>query len=49
MKARFPLYAKILLWFFLNLVVLGAALYALFRIQFHLGPELLLTMYFRSY
>jgi len=26
MKApRFPLYAKILLWFFLNLLVLGAA------------------------
>lgn len=43
MKTRFPLYAKILLWFFLNLVILGGTFYALFRIQFHVGPELLLT------
>src|SRR5436190_21867744 len=40
---RLPLYTKILLWFFLNLLVLaGAALVAL-SFQFHLGPELLVT------
>src|SRR5687768_188743 len=43
MKTRFPLYAKILLWLFLNIIVLAAILYALFRIQFRLGPELLLS------
>ena len=40
---RLPLYSKILLWFFLNLLVLaGAALMAL-SFQFRLGPELLVT------
>jgi two-component system sensor histidine kinase CpxA len=42
-KTRFPLYGKILLWFFLNLLVLSVTCYALFRIQFRVGPELLLT------
>ena len=40
---RLPLYTKILLWFFLNLLVLaGAALMAL-SFQFRLGPELLVS------
>ncbi len=40
---RLPLYAKILIWFFLNLLVLaGAALIAL-SFQFRLGPELLVS------
>jgi len=39
---RLPLYSKILLWFFLNLLVLGAAIYALFIFQFRTGPEVLL-------
>ena len=34
MKPRFPLYAKILGWFFLNLLVLGGAFFVLFRGQF---------------
>ena len=39
---RLPLYAKILLWFFLNLLVVGGAIYALFIFQFRAGPEVLL-------
>ena len=39
---RFPLYAKILLWFFLNLLALAAGSYFLLRVQFRVGPELLL-------
>jgi len=42
-KVRFPLSVKILLWFFLNLVLLGAALYGFFRIQFRLGLDSLLA------
>src|SRR5262245_13395356 len=42
-KTRFPLYAKILLWFFLNLLILGAIFYALFQVQFRFEPDLLLT------
>jgi len=38
-KVRFPLSVKILLWFFLNLVLLGAVLYGFFRIQFRLGLD----------
>ncbi|MBI5384522.1 MAG: HAMP domain-containing histidine kinase [Verrucomicrobia bacterium] len=40
---RFPLYAKILLWFLLNLVVLAAGFGVLFRAQFRFGPDLLLA------
>ncbi len=43
MKNAFPLYAKILLWFFLNLLVLGAGSYLLLRVQFRIGPEFLLV------
>ena len=39
---RLPLYSKILLWFFLNLLVVGGAIYALFIFQFRAGPEVLL-------
>jgi len=42
MKIRFPLYAKILFWFFLNLVFLGLVFYAFFKIQFRLGLDSLL-------
>ena len=42
MRIRFPLYAKILLWFFLNLVFLGLVFYAFFKIQFRLGLDSLL-------
>lgn len=44
MKLRFPLYAKILLWFFLNLVLLAGALLFLFRAQFHHGFDWMLAM-----
>lgn len=43
MRLRFPLFAKILLWFFLNLAVLGAVLYGFFRLQFRGGLDLLLA------
>ncbi len=43
MKLRFPLYAKILFWFFLNLVVLAAIFYAFVKIQFQLGLDSLLV------
>jgi two-component system, OmpR family, sensor histidine kinase CpxA len=42
-RLRFPLYAKILLWFFLNLVVLGATFLLLVRAQFHYGMDWLLA------
>lgn len=42
-KIRFPLYAKILLWFLLNLVFLGVASYVILRVQFHLGLNSLLA------
>ena len=41
-KVRFPLFAKILLWFFLNLLVLAVAGYALFKYQFRIGLDSLL-------
>ncbi len=44
MKLRFPLYAKILLWFFLNLVVLAVASLLLIRTQFHHGYDWMLAM-----
>ena len=43
MKLPFPLYAKILLWFFLNLVLLGGAFLLLVRAQFHYGLDWLLA------
>ena len=43
MRLRVPLYGKILLWFFLNLVCVGAAFYAMFRMQFRLGLDSLLA------
>jgi len=42
-RLRFPLYAKILLWFFLNLVLLGGAFLLLVRAQFHFGLDWLLA------
>lgn len=43
MNPRIPLSAKILLWFFLNLLLLGAAFYVFFRVQFHMGLDTLLA------
>ncbi|MEI7731814.1 MAG: ATP-binding protein [Verrucomicrobiota bacterium] len=43
MKRHFPLYAKILLWFFLNLLLLVCAFWLLLRDQFHLGREWMLA------
>ncbi len=43
MPRRFPLSAKIVLWFFLNLTLLAALFYGLFRAQFHFGPDWLLS------
>jgi two-component system, OmpR family, sensor histidine kinase CpxA len=43
MKLRFPLYAKILLWFFLNLLVLGGTCLLLVRAQFHYGFDWMLA------
>ncbi len=40
---RFPLLAKILLWFFLNLVLLASAFYVLFRAQFRIGLDWVLN------
>jgi two-component system sensor histidine kinase CpxA len=37
MKPRLPLYSKILLWFFLNLLVLGVVFFVFFQWQFGLG------------
>lgn len=39
MRLRFSLFTRILLWFFLNLVVLGAVLLLFFNLQFRLRPE----------
>ncbi len=43
MSLRFPLYAKILLWFFLNLLLLTALFYVFVAGQLRLGFESLLT------
>ncbi len=43
MKLRFPLLPKILGWFFLNLLVLGAAFYVVVKVQFRFGLESLLA------
>jgi len=42
MKLRFPLYAKIILWFFLNLLALAVAFYLVFQFQFRAGMNSLL-------
>ena len=42
MRPRFPLSAKILLWFFANLLLIAIAAYAFIEFEFHLGPESLL-------
>jgi two-component system, OmpR family, sensor histidine kinase CpxA len=39
MPRRFPLYAKILLLFFVNLALLAAMFWMLFRAQFRTGPD----------
>ncbi|MDX2040219.1 MAG: HAMP domain-containing sensor histidine kinase [Acidobacteriota bacterium] len=39
MKLRASLFAKIMLWFFLNLAVIGGVLFALFNLQFQLEPN----------
>jgi len=43
MNLRFPLYTKILLWFFLNLLLLGAVLYGFLRLQLRDGLDSLLA------
>ena len=43
MKLRFPLFARILLWFFLNLLLLSVVFYTFFRVQFHVGLDTLLA------
>lgn len=43
MTARLPLYAKILLWFFLNLALLAFAFYLLVRAEFRFGMDWLLS------
>jgi len=43
MKLRFSLYAKILLWFFLNLLLLAAVLYGFLRFQLRAGLDSLLA------
>ena len=42
-KPRFPLYGQILLWFFLNLALVGAVLFVILRFQFNVGIDSLLT------
>jgi two-component system, OmpR family, sensor histidine kinase CpxA len=39
MRVRASLFAKILSWSFLNLAVVGGVLFALFSLQFRLGPD----------
>ena len=43
MKVRFPLYAKILIWLFANVVFLALLGYGLFKFQFSAGLEALLA------
>ncbi len=43
MNLRFPLYAKILAWFFLNLLLLVVIFYLFLRAQVHLGLDSLLS------
>src|ERR1700722_3976867 len=43
MKIKFPLYAKILFWFFLNIIFLGAVFLLVARGQFHFGLDSLIS------
>lgn len=43
MSLRFPLLPRILGWFFLNLLVLGAAFYVVLKVQFRFGLDSLLA------
>jgi two-component system sensor histidine kinase CpxA len=43
MNPRLPLSAKILLWFFLNLLLLVAAFYLVLRVQFRFGLDVLIS------
>lgn len=45
MKARFPLYAKILTWFFLNIIVLGLIGWMILRAQVRTGFDSFLSGY----
>src|SRR5689334_23263254 len=38
MRVRFSLFTKVILFFFLNLAVIGTVFYLVFNIDFHLGP-----------
>ncbi|MBU6402141.1 MAG: HAMP domain-containing histidine kinase [Verrucomicrobia bacterium] len=42
MRIRFPLYAKVLVWFFLNLLFLGLICYGFVKVQFRVGLDSLL-------
>lgn len=43
MRIRYPLLAKILTWFFLNLLLLAVAFFAVFKMQFRLGVDWLVA------
>ena len=43
MRLRFPLYGKVMFWFFVNLVLVAALAYGFVRMQFRVGMEWLLT------
>jgi two-component system sensor histidine kinase CpxA len=43
MKLRFPLYGKVLFWFFVNLALVAALAYGFVRMQFRVGMEWLLA------
>ena len=43
MKLKLPLYAKILFWFFLNLVFLGVVFLVVARVQFRFGLDSLIA------
>ena len=43
MKIKLPLYAKILFWFFLNLVFLGVIFLVVARVQFRFGLDSLIA------
>ncbi|MDB6064700.1 MAG: Integral rane sensor signal transduction histidine kinase [Pedosphaera sp.] len=43
MKTRFPLYAKILIWFFLNVIFLCVAFFVVARVQFKFGLDSLVA------
>src|SRR5258708_33281841 len=43
MRTRFPLYAKILIWFFLNVIFLCATFFVVARVQFKFGLDSLVA------